>query len=177
MASTSYEHKSVPLDGSRRSFIGVLLGLASAFVGALLSVPVLRYIFYPLTAKSNDSGWAEVGPASSFSNVQTPLRRTLDLKQTEGWRETVSQPVVYIVQTRRSGEGPVGYLSPSRLYCPLGSGSKRICMSMPWWNFLRKRHEHLRTAAPPARFSRNQDFRREVDGEVPIFSSRCAQLK
>ena len=28
MASTGYEHESVPLDGSRRSFIGVLLGLA-----------------------------------------------------------------------------------------------------------------------------------------------------
>ncbi|MDQ2947787.1 MAG: hypothetical protein M3Y27_17945, partial [Acidobacteriota bacterium] len=97
MSSITDEQKSVPLDGSRRSFIGVLMGLASAFVGALLAVPVLRYVFYPLTAKSNESGWAEVGLVSSFSNVQTPLRRTLDLKQIEGWRETVSQPVVYIV--------------------------------------------------------------------------------
>ncbi len=97
MASTSYEHKSVPLDGSRRSFLGVLLGLASAFVGALLAVPILRYVFYPLTAQSNDSGWAEVGPALSLSSVQTPLRRTLQLNQRDGWRETASEPVVYIV--------------------------------------------------------------------------------
>lgn len=99
MSSITDEQKSVPLDGSRRSFIGVLMGLASAFVGALLAVPVVRYVFYPLTAKSNESGWAEVGLVSSFSNVQTPLRRTLDLKQIEGWRETVSRPVVYIVQS------------------------------------------------------------------------------
>ena len=52
MESHDHEQKVVPLDGSRRSFLGALLWLASAFVGALLAVPVLRYIFYPVTAKS-----------------------------------------------------------------------------------------------------------------------------
>ena len=99
MESHDHEQKVVPLDGSRRSFLGALLGLASAFVGALLAVPVLRYIFYPVTAIAEDSGWAEVGSVASVSNLQTPLRRTLDLKQRDGWRETASQPVVYIIQT------------------------------------------------------------------------------
>lgn len=94
-----HEHQPVPLDGSRRSFLGVLLGLASALVGALLAVPVLRYIVYPLTADSEDSDWAEAGSVAIFSNVQTPLRRTLDLKQRDGWRDTASQPVVYIIKS------------------------------------------------------------------------------
>ncbi len=97
MDSQNQKDSRLPLNGSRRSFLGALLGLASAFVGVLLAVPVLRYIFYPVTAKSDESDWTEVGPVATFSNVQTPLRRTLDLKQRDGWRETVAQPVVYII--------------------------------------------------------------------------------
>lgn len=99
MESNDHEHQLLPLDGSRRSFLGVLLGLGSAFVGALLAVPVLRFIFYPLTAKAEDSGWAEAGLVASVSDVQTPVRRALDLKQSDGWREIASQPVVYIIKT------------------------------------------------------------------------------
>jgi menaquinol-cytochrome c reductase iron-sulfur subunit len=99
MATQTYEHQSVTVSGSRRAFLGGLLGLASAFVCALLAVPVLRYVFYPLTAKAEESDWADVGPIASVSNVQTPLRRTLDLKQRDGWRETTTHPVVYIIKT------------------------------------------------------------------------------
>jgi menaquinol-cytochrome c reductase iron-sulfur subunit len=98
MESVDNEHQPVPMEGSRRSFLGVLLGLASAFVGALLAVPVLRYIFYPLTANSEESDWMEVGSSASFSNVQMPLRCTAELKQLDGWWETTSQPVVYIIK-------------------------------------------------------------------------------
>ena len=90
-------NKLVPLEASRRTFLGALLGLASAFVGALLAVPVLRYVFYPMTAEAEESDWAEVGTVAIVSNVQTPLRRTLELKQRDGWRETATQPVVYII--------------------------------------------------------------------------------
>jgi menaquinol-cytochrome c reductase iron-sulfur subunit len=99
MTAQNDENQSVLVDGSRRTFLGALLGLASAFVGALLAVPVLRYVFYPMTAEAEESDWAEVGPVASVSNVQTPLRRTLGLKQRDGWRETASQPVVYIIKT------------------------------------------------------------------------------
>ncbi|MGB8472711.1 MAG: ubiquinol-cytochrome c reductase iron-sulfur subunit [Candidatus Acidiferrum sp.] len=99
MESHDHDHQTGPPDGSRRSFVGVLLGLATAFVGALLAIPVLRYIFYPLTANAGDSNLAEVGSVSSFSNLETPLRRTLEIKQRDGWRETASQPVVYVIKT------------------------------------------------------------------------------
>jgi menaquinol-cytochrome c reductase iron-sulfur subunit len=99
MESYDHEHQPVPSEGSRRSFLGVLLGLASAFVGALLAIPVLRYVFYPVTAKSNDSDWAEAGAVAIFSNIQAPLLRTLELKQRDGWQEIASQPAVYIIKT------------------------------------------------------------------------------
>lgn len=82
----------------RRSFLGALLGLASSCMGALLGIPVLRYIFYPLTAKSDDSAWADAGSVAAFSTIAAPMRRVLDLEQRDGWQETASQPVVYIVR-------------------------------------------------------------------------------
>jgi quinol---cytochrome c reductase iron-sulfur subunit, bacillus type len=98
MESHDHVQQPVPSNASRRSFLGVLLGLASAFVGGLLAIPVVRYIFYPLTASAEDSNWVEVGSLASVSDVQTPLRRTLDLKQRDGWLETASQPIVYIIK-------------------------------------------------------------------------------
>ena len=98
MEPHDHEQQPVPSNASRRSFLGVLLGLASAFVGGLLAIPVVRYIFYPLTASAEDSNWVEVGSLASVSDVQTPLRRTLDLKQRDGWLETASQPIVYIIK-------------------------------------------------------------------------------
>ncbi len=99
MESHDHQHQPAPADGSRRSFLGALLGLGAAGVGVLLAIPVLRYIFYPLTANSGESGWTEVDSVASLANVQTPLRLTLELKERDGWREIDSQPVVYVVKT------------------------------------------------------------------------------
>lgn len=99
MESHHDEQQPDPMEGSRRSFLGVLLGLASAFVGALLAIPVLRYIFYPLKANADNSDLTEVGSVASFSNLETPLRHTLELKQRDGWRETASEPVVYVIKS------------------------------------------------------------------------------
>ena len=98
MELESHDHQLSPVGGARRSFLGALLGLASACMGALLAVPVLRYIFYPLTATSDDSAWADAGPVAMFS-TDTPMRRVLDLRQRDGWQETASQSVVYVIRT------------------------------------------------------------------------------
>src|SRR4029077_6371203 len=75
-------------DGSRRSFLGALLALASALVAALLAIPVLRYVFYPLTASSKPSGWSAAGTSSEATAASAPLSRTLDVRQQDGWLET-----------------------------------------------------------------------------------------
>jgi len=95
----SHDHEQlVPLDGSRRSFLGVLLGLASTFVGVLLAIPVLRYIFYPVTlARKIQTGWKlahwQVFPTSKRLCAERSI-----LKQRDGWLETASQPIVYIIK-------------------------------------------------------------------------------
>lgn len=86
------------LDGSRRSFLGVLLGLASAFVAALLAVPVLRYVLSPVTAKSKSSGWNAAGSSSEAIAATAPLSRTLDMKQQDGWLETDANPMIYLTK-------------------------------------------------------------------------------
>jgi menaquinol-cytochrome c reductase iron-sulfur subunit len=97
MASRDQAHHLSPADGARRSFLGVLLGVASAFMAALLAVPVLRFVFYPLTAMADESDWADAGPVAMLSAIGAPVPRTLVLEQRDGWRETASHPLVYVV--------------------------------------------------------------------------------
>jgi Rieske Fe-S protein len=92
----------------RRSFFGVLLGIGTAGMGALLVVPVLRYAFYPLYAKSGQSGWSEAGSADEFADPALPARKTIDFKQRDGWREVVSSQSVYVT---RGKDGQLRVLS------------------------------------------------------------------
>ena len=101
MASQHHAQELSPSDRPRRSFLGVMLGLGSACVGALLAIPVVRYIFYPLTDKSTDD-WNELGPIGDFSKVKSPVLRTFDFVQLDGWRKIVSKQVVFV--TQRNGE-------------------------------------------------------------------------
>ena len=39
---------------SRRSFLGVLLGLGSFFVAALLSVPLIRFALFPFLRRTTE---------------------------------------------------------------------------------------------------------------------------
>lgn len=98
MESHEGARKQLLPDASRRSFLGVLLGLATAVIGALLSIPVLRYLFYPLTIKSKSSGWTDAGTLSEATAATLPFSRTLHLKVLDGWRETESSPRVYLIK-------------------------------------------------------------------------------
>ncbi|CAN5197181.1 menaquinol-cytochrome c reductase iron-sulfur subunit [soil metagenome] len=100
MTSLTPAPEQPPVAGaSRRSFLGVLLGLASAMIAALLGIPVVRYLLYPLTAESKASGWSAAGPLSEATTASDPLIRTLDVKREDGWRKTESSPKVYLVKT------------------------------------------------------------------------------
>ncbi len=83
---------------SRRSFLGALLGLASAVTAAILALPVLRYLLSPLTTESVASGWSAAGLLSDATAAPGPLSRTLDLKQQDGWRKTESSPEIYLIK-------------------------------------------------------------------------------
>ena len=107
---------------NRRSFFGVLLGIGTASMGALLTVPVLRYVLYPLYAKSRQSGWSVVGAVEEFSNLAQPIRKTIDFKQLDGWREVLSSQSVYVT---RGADGQLKVLSA---ICP------HLGCSVSWQN-------------------------------------------
>ena len=97
---------------NRRSFFGVLLGIGTAGMGALLAIPVLRYAFYPLYAKASQSGWSEAGSTDEFANLAVPALKTIDFKQRDGWREVVSSQSVYVTK------GKDGQLKVLSAICP-----------------------------------------------------------
>ncbi len=97
---------------NRRSFFGVLLGIGTAGMGALLAAPVLRYVLYPLYAKSQQSDWSDVGTMDEFSNLSQPIRKTVTFTRRDGWREVVSSQSVYVTR------GADGQLKVISAICP-----------------------------------------------------------
>ena len=85
----------------RRSFLGALLALGSAFVGALLSVPLMRFAIFPLIRRTTDLKSSPVGSLSEFSSLTEPAMRTIQIEQIDGWRKTVSEKIVYITKDQR----------------------------------------------------------------------------
>ena len=83
---------------SRRSFLGVLLGLGSFFVGALLSVPLIRFALFPLLRRTTELKESSVGALTDFSSLAEPLMRTLQIEHMDGWRKSVSEKVIYVTK-------------------------------------------------------------------------------
>ncbi|HSY33379.1 MAG TPA: ubiquinol-cytochrome c reductase iron-sulfur subunit [Verrucomicrobiae bacterium] len=86
---------------SRRSFLGALVALGSVFVGALLSVPLIRFAIFPLIRRTTDLKNSPVGSMSEFSSLTEPAMRTIQIEQIDGWRKTVSEKIVYITKDQR----------------------------------------------------------------------------
>jgi menaquinol-cytochrome c reductase iron-sulfur subunit len=105
---------------SRRSFLAVLLGLGSVFVGALLSVPLLRFSLFPLLRRTTDLKESPVGALSEFSSLSEPVMRTIQIEQVDGWRKMVSEKVVYVT---KDGEGQIRVLTS---ICP------HLGCTIPW---------------------------------------------
>src|SRR6202047_4167310 len=85
----------------RRSFLGALLALGSVFVGALLSVPLIRFALFPLLRRTTDLKSSLVGPLNEFSSLTEPAMRTIQIEQVDGWRKTVSEKAVYITKDQQ----------------------------------------------------------------------------
>lgn len=83
---------------ARRSFLGALIGVGAAGVSALLAVPLARFALYPVLAKTSEVSWSDLGALAEFSSITTPIRRTLQIEQRDGWRKIVSEKAVYIVK-------------------------------------------------------------------------------
>jgi menaquinol-cytochrome c reductase iron-sulfur subunit len=83
---------------SRRSFLGVLLGLGAFFVAALLSVPLIRFALFPLIRRTTELKSSPVGELSEFSPLTEPVMRTIQIEQVDGWRKAVSEKAIYVTK-------------------------------------------------------------------------------
>src|ERR1700688_2240458 len=90
-------HKPFALE-SRRSFLAVLLGLGSFLVGALLSVPLIRFALFPLLRSTTDLQESSVGALTDFSSLTEPVMRTIQIEQVDGWRKAVSEKAIYVTR-------------------------------------------------------------------------------
>jgi menaquinol-cytochrome c reductase iron-sulfur subunit len=101
-AATPQKPESPELSlASRRSFLGTLLGVGSLLVGALLSVPLIRFTLFPLLRRTTELKSSPVGDLSEFSSLTEPVMRTIQIEQIDGWRKAVSEKAVYITKDRQ----------------------------------------------------------------------------
>lgn len=99
-------------EASRRSYLGWLMGLCAAGVGAVLSIPLIRFTLYPILGKTTEVKWSDAGPVSDFETLNAPVTRSITVEQLDGWRKPVSDRVVYITKS------PEGKLQVLSAVCP-----------------------------------------------------------
>ncbi len=119
----------------RRSFLGALLGLSAAAVSALLAVPLVRFVTYPLRKSATDTAWSDLGPVQDFASLTTPIAKTITLERRDAWQSTSTQTAVYVLPRK---DGQFRILSPicphlgcsirwvdaeGKFICPCHSGS------------------------------------------------------
>src|SRR4030095_945952 len=94
---------------TRRSFLGVLLGLGTVVMGAALSVPLIRFALHPLLTKTTEIGWAEGWKSDEFASLTAPVKRVIKVEQRDAWRKIISEKAIYVVPAKN---GTVRVLSP-----------------------------------------------------------------
>ncbi len=83
-------------DSTRRSYLGWLIGLCATGVGAFLSVPLVRFALYPLRAQTTETKWSDAGAPENLAVASAPVQRSLTVEQIDGWRNKISEKVVYV---------------------------------------------------------------------------------
>jgi menaquinol-cytochrome c reductase iron-sulfur subunit len=105
---------------SRRSFLGVWVGVGAALVGALLAVPLMRFAVFPLLRRTTELKSSPLGALADFSSLSEPLIRTIQIEQVDGWRKAISEKAVYITKD------PKGQLRVLTSVCP------HLGCTVPW---------------------------------------------
>lgn len=88
---------------SRRSFFAGLLAVASATVGALLAVPLVRFALYPVLARTTEKSWSDVGKIDEFQNITAPVQKLVKIEERDGWRKTIREEPVYVTKDQKGG--------------------------------------------------------------------------
>jgi Rieske Fe-S protein len=79
-------------------------------VGALLSVPLFRFLLFPVFKSTTGTKWATIGPIRKFESITGPVEEEVSVEQRDGWREIYSQKSVFVIPWQNSN-GKVRVLS------------------------------------------------------------------
>lgn len=82
-------------------------------VGALLSVPLFRFVFFPVFRKTTGIQWADAGAMSDFASLTAPVSKDINVEHVDAWRELYSKKSVFVIPAKNKGD--VRVLSP---VCP-----------------------------------------------------------
>jgi menaquinol-cytochrome c reductase iron-sulfur subunit len=119
----------------RRSFLLALFGVSGTVVGALLAIPLFRFVTFPLRKGASQTAWSEVGPVADFASLTQPVAKTVTLERRDAWQTISSQTAVYVLPSQA---GELRILSPicphlgcsvqwqeaqNKFICPCHSGS------------------------------------------------------
>jgi menaquinol-cytochrome c reductase iron-sulfur subunit len=130
MQLTPEKHDVVKVNtAGRRSFVVSLFGLSGAAVSALLAIPLVRFVTYPLRKNAAGTTWSDVGPVEDFASLTAPVAKTITLERRDAWQSTSSQTAVYVLPSKA---GQFRILSP---ICPhlgcsvrwVGDEKKFVC--------------------------------------------------
>ncbi|HVB29832.1 MAG TPA: ubiquinol-cytochrome c reductase iron-sulfur subunit [Terriglobia bacterium] len=72
-------------------------------MGSLLAVPLVRYVLYPVFAKTTSLSWSDLGKGSPYASLTAPVREIVKIEQVDGWREAISRKPVYVTKGKRKG--------------------------------------------------------------------------
>jgi menaquinol-cytochrome c reductase iron-sulfur subunit len=113
----------------RRSFVLALFSLSGAAVGALLAIPLVRFLIYPMRKGDTGTAWSDVGPVQDFSSLAAPTSKTITLERRDAWQTTSAQTAVYVLPSK---DGQFTILSPicPHLGCSIrwvGAEDKFVC--------------------------------------------------
>jgi menaquinol-cytochrome c reductase iron-sulfur subunit len=89
-------------------------------VGALLSVPLIRFALFPLIRRTTELKQSRVGEMAEFSSLNEPVLKTIQIEQVDGWRKTVSEKAVYVTKDSQ------GHLRVLTSICP------HLGCTVPW---------------------------------------------
>lgn len=94
--SHNLENENLPAP-ERRSFLGVLAGLFTAVIGAILGVTIGRYSILPAFSKTTEVDWTDLGPLSDFEEGKL-VKKSVAVAQDAGWGKFEAQRSVWIVR-------------------------------------------------------------------------------
>jgi menaquinol-cytochrome c reductase iron-sulfur subunit len=120
---------SAPALPERRVFFERLVEMAAGCVAVLLAIPFVRFLLYPVGARSSANVWSKLGPANRFASLAAPVSCVVTTRQSDGWLQSQAQKPVYITRNARGRLEVLSAVCP-HLGCTVqweGSKNEFIC--------------------------------------------------